>query len=159
MSTSAVVDAARSQGAALKKKPFPNDSNTHPLEKELRSAIQLGDLEKATAAITKISDHLQSKDATFKESFFDLFLHLAAMYGDHQIISVLIAHGARPNAANPQSSSPLHRAAANGNFEAVKYLIQMGADPRAKSSSGSTPQDSAEICGHLEIVDFFGQFT
>ena len=157
MTVAAVLEYARAQAAGLRRKTSGFDSAAVPLEKELRLAIQMNELDKVTAILTKINEVTTSEDSSNKIAFFNLCLNLAAIYGDPKMISILLEKGAELNARSPQASTPLHRAVSNGNFEAVKYLVTAGADPRAETSTGLTPMKLAELMQHPEISDFLRQ--
>ncbi|KAK6511587.1 hypothetical protein TWF481_000502 [Arthrobotrys musiformis] len=58
--------------------------------------------------------------------------HAVAWLGNEDIIEMLLAAGADPNAANDNGLTALHLAASVGNLEAVKLLLEAGADVNAQ---------------------------
>lgn len=56
-----------------------------------------------------------------------------------EIIQILIAAGADPNALDKSGVTPLHRAVRKRSIEAVRALLAVGAEPRKPNRSGSTP--------------------
>ena len=61
------------------------------------------------------------------------------------VIMLLIASGADPNAAAAGGVTPLHRAVRNRCSAAVEALLRAGADPRLPNDSGSTARDLAMV--------------
>lgn len=60
-------------------------------------------------------------------------------------ISLLIEHGADPNAMNADMVTPLHRAVRTRCSAAVRVLLDAGADPLRKNKNRSTPVELAKI--------------
>ena len=60
-------------------------------------------------------------------------LHLAAMEGRSQCISVLYDAGAKLNRPDADGMTALHYAAAGGHLYAVQLLIELGADMEKQS--------------------------
>jgi ankyrin repeat protein len=60
-----------------------------------------------------------------------------------EIIAVLIAAGADPNATDSSGVMPLHRAVRTRCAAAVSALLAGGADAHAKNKSGSSPMQLA----------------
>ena len=67
-------------------------------------------------------------------------LHIAAFYGDKELVKILISNGANVNAKDAYGSkTPLHNAAFNGDKKIVKTLISNGARVYAIDNEGRTP--------------------
>ncbi|KAI8506736.1 hypothetical protein Bbelb_151770 [Branchiostoma belcheri] len=79
-------------------------------------------------------------------------LHLAAYYGHHETVSVLLTAGADVNARDRLVHTPLHWAARNGHHETVSALLAAGADVNTWDMWHSTPLHVAAWNGHLETV-------
>ena len=78
----------------------------------------------------------------------------------HQVINLLIEHGADVNLESGQRAKretrPLHQAAARGRLDFVILLLQAGADPSLTDSEGRTP---LQIClqTHREMITQLGE--
>jgi ankyrin repeat protein len=80
-------------------------------------------------------------------------LHYAAASGDTDIAGLLLAHGAKIDAASPPASgsyTPLMMAAREGKDEAALWLLKHGANPRLKNTEGLT---AAQIAAHADHPD------
>jgi uncharacterized protein len=94
-------------------------------------------------------------NVTTRESMKVTPLHSAAAAKQVAIARVLIAHGARVNAAQPESGfTPLHEAALNGDIEFARLLLEHGADINAKMKDGKTPLTFAVEGGQTEMASF-----
>jgi len=89
----------------------------------------------------------------------DTALHLAAAGYRVEIVRILLAAGADPNAArNHRRSSPLHYAADANHWDpdaqadTIAYLISAGADPNALDKSGVGPLHRAVRTRSLPAV-------
>lgn len=63
----------------------------------------------------------------------------AACYGEVELVELLLANGAHPDAQNNQGRTPLWRATYNGHEEVVKLLIEKGADASIENKDGEPP--------------------
>ncbi len=81
-------------------------------------------------------------------------LHLAACYGDENIIKLILSAGIAINSTDNQLSTPLHYAAANNNISGVKILIQEGASVESTDSEGITPLHVASLAGNRETAEY-----
>ena len=68
-------------------------------------------------------------------------LHGAALFGQTEIMKLLIQKGADVNISNNDGATPLHVAALFGRMETAEILIQNGADVNARYSDGAVPLD------------------
>jgi hypothetical protein len=85
------------------------------------------------------SDPTQAKE---KDAKGETALHHAARHGDVEVIKVLLAHGADPNAKTPVGATPLHVARAFGEERAAKLLVEAGAKSDAP---GDLSDDDPEV--------------
>ncbi|MBT2407142.1 MULTISPECIES: ankyrin repeat domain-containing protein [unclassified Streptomyces] len=83
-------------------------------------------------------------------------LYTAAVHGAADVVRLLLAHGADPDAESggPTDGTPLCAAACWGHAEAVRELVAGGADPelREDGGTGMTPLEWARRGGHDEVV-------
>ncbi|KAI8487113.1 hypothetical protein Bbelb_351830 [Branchiostoma belcheri] len=79
-------------------------------------------------------------------------LHLAALNGHHETVSVLLAAGADVNTQDTKEKTPLHLAAKNGHHETVSVLLAAGADVNTQDQWERTPLHLAAVNGHHETV-------
>lgn len=65
-------------------------------------------------------------------------LHLAAHYGQVEIVRLLLASGAPVNviASNKIGNTPLMAAIVGGNIEIMRIMIEAGADPKLTDATG-----------------------
>lgn len=75
-------------------------------------------------------------------------LHAAAAGRHVEVVRLLLAKGADPNALQDGGFTPLHSAAQNGDILIVEMLIEAGADPAAKTDEGKTAAELAREAGH-----------
>jgi uncharacterized protein len=80
-------------------------------------------------------------------------LHGATARRDVEIVRMLLAAGADPNARQERGFAPLHDAAANGSEPLVELLLKHGARADAKADDGKTPGEMAADRGHKEIAE------
>ncbi|MBE7103781.1 ankyrin repeat domain-containing protein [Bacillus cereus] len=81
-------------------------------------------------------------------------LHLAAYFGQKEIASFLLEHGAdiHIRAENDNENTPLQAAIANEQSELVAFLIEKGSDVNAVQSGGWTGLHEAALLGNEEII-------
>jgi ankyrin repeat protein len=80
-------------------------------------------------------------------------IHLAATFGELEMLTLLLDDGAEIEAQDNTGQTPLLIAAATNNLEAVNVLLDRGADLEARESGkGQTPLMRASRLGYLEIA-------
>ena len=102
----------------------------------VRELLRLG----ANTSMTVVAD----KDATP--------LHLSAVMGHKEIVSVLLDAGCPVDVVDIESHSALHCAAQGGAVEVIGVLVERGLDVNRKGNNGCTPLHIASGCGKLETV-------
>lgn len=81
-------------------------------------------------------------------------LHIAAIYGQTNIISTLLKNGANPNIKDDDKETPLHFAVERKCLACVKVLVEAGANVNAGNSIDVTPLHSAVEIESLEIAEY-----
>ncbi|KAJ7311918.1 hypothetical protein JRQ81_006238 [Phrynocephalus forsythii] len=84
-------------------------------------------------------------------------LHIAALHGHADLVSLLIKHGARLEAKDANCAVPLHLACQSGHLPVVQYLIEANAKQNKKDIYGNTPLMYACLNGYQEVVAFLLQ--
>jgi ankyrin repeat protein len=79
-------------------------------------------------------------------------LHWAAYNLDTQLVRVLLAHGARPDAKNLFGASPLSEAVKAGNAELVALLLEAGAEVDSPNGDGETTLMLAARSGSVAVA-------
>ena len=79
-------------------------------------------------------------------------IHAAAAVCDHEMLRLLLARGANPNATQQSDYTPLHTAASRGDIEMAKMLLEHGADAASRGSDGMSVADVARKYGRGEFV-------
>ena len=82
-------------------------------------------------------------------------LHLAAEFGQVEVVRLLSGRGADPNAVslNEERATPLHRAISGGHRDTASLLLALGASPNAIERGGLTALHLAASHGDEAIVD------
>ncbi|XP_041047967.1 ankyrin repeat domain-containing protein 27 isoform X1 [Carcharodon carcharias] len=80
-------------------------------------------------------------------------LHVAALHGHFDLVSLLLRHGANANMKNSHNATPLHLACQHNDLQIVKYLLNYNAKLNKKDLYGNTSLLHACLQGHLEIAE------
>ena len=83
-------------------------------------------------------------------------LHLAAHFGQLQVVDLLLARGAEVDvrSTNDLANIPLHAALAGGSRASARRLVKQGADVNAVETGGYTPLHQAADLGDAEMARF-----
>lgn len=120
--------------------------NKKSLAKELYNAISHSDTKRAQEILEKNPFLLKMKTP------IGSWLHVAATYGDLNIVKYLVESGLDVNASDGTSgSNPLNFAVSEGHIEIVKYFLDNGAILDL-SKPERNPLFSAIHKGHLDIA-------
>ncbi|KAE8656814.1 E3 ubiquitin-protein ligase XB3 [Hibiscus syriacus] len=114
-------------------------------ENVLFSAVQVGDLETVEALLERESNLLHHRTVYDRHSA----LHIAAAYGQIEILAMLLEKSVNPDVVNRRKQTPLMLAAMHGNISCVKKLIEDGANIlKFDSIHGRTCLHYAAYYGH-----------
>src|SRR3989338_6526134 len=81
-------------------------------------------------------------------------IFVAAEYGDHQAVKILLAAGVDKNDVTIHGITPIWLAAHTGGHEVVEVLLTVGADMNtANNNSRYTPIHVAAFGGHHSVVE------
>jgi ankyrin repeat protein/L-ascorbate metabolism protein UlaG (beta-lactamase superfamily) len=116
---------------------------------EIHDAVRAGNVEQVRALLAANSDLINDRDTAQS-----LPLHLAAYYGNTDIIELLLAKGADINIGDRENTSPLTIAAMLNRMEAVRLLTERGAEITARDINGEIPLICATRRANLEMVRF-----
>jgi ankyrin repeat protein len=85
-------------------------------------------------------------------------LNNASIYGDVDVIKILLQYGALPNIQNRAGNTVLHDNIDDTRSEIVELLLQYGADVTITNLDGKTPLDIAIQCEFSEIEDIINRY-
>ncbi|XP_039004311.1 putative E3 ubiquitin-protein ligase XBAT31 [Hibiscus syriacus] len=118
-------------------------------ENVLLSAVQVGDLETVEALLKRESNPLHHRTVYDRNSA----LHIAAAYGQIEILNMLLEKSVNPDVVNRQKQTPLMLAAMHGKISRVKKLIEAGANIlKFDSIHGRTCLHYAAYYGHSDCL-------
>ena len=75
------------------------------------------------------------------------------------MVTLLIQHGADPNAKNRFGFTPLHEAVAGKHPHVVRILLEHRADPSAIDENGVSPIDLAEESGQADVAALMREYA
>ena len=79
-------------------------------------------------------------------------LHVAAVGGHKDMVSLLLKEGCPTNVTDGKGMSAAHAAAMSGEVGIIEMLVKHGLDVNLVNSKGMSPLHTAAIHGHLESV-------
>lgn len=127
---------------------------------ELRTAARCGDIEDARAVLERYAPEgdnarfLPAVLAAADDVSGNSALHLCCANGHVDVMRLLLAAGAPPDATNGAGSTALHYAALMGRLDVVKALVEAGAEPVVESKYGKTALDEAHQGHHRATAEF-----
>ena len=124
------------------------------LEKEFRKASFQRDVSKMKQLLQKGVDPNSIVDSVLQWNA----LHLAAYFGDLQVVHLLIENGAGLEARTKTKQTPLYMASEQGQLETVRLLLKKGADVNAKSRLGRTALYMALANGKKDVGDLLLEY-
>ena len=117
-------------------------------KKSLQEAAAEGNIEMVRSIIVQGTVVDNREDGYRKTA-----LQRATISGHKEIVELLLANGANPDARDNYFASSLHYAAQNGHKDIVELLVTHGADINAKNSEGKTALDVALDRNQKDIVE------
>ena len=105
--------------------------------------------------VDKVKEYLDNGlDIECRNSEGDTPLIWASIYGQSEVVDLLLKHGANPDVeSNLYCIIPLIKASARGYKEIVDLLLKHGANPNIKDKYGETSIYMASRYGYKDIVD------
>lgn len=79
-------------------------------------------------------------------------LHIAAEWGNSNVVTRLLHAGANAEARSSEGEMPLHVAVRGGHIETVNVLLYAGADVNSKNENGQTPLHIASVEGLTNVM-------
>lgn len=101
-------------------------------------ALKTGDLDEVMAKLVTTEDVNRTLDGG------RMPLHLAADFGQTDVVEYLISKGANVNAPDKHGLTPLISACFEGHASCVKILLEKGADKDCKGPDGISALEAAE---------------
>ncbi|TPX31129.1 hypothetical protein SmJEL517_g05476 [Synchytrium microbalum] len=114
----------------------PDESDLHRASTQLTRAVTDGDV----LATTKLLDtYGKELSLETRDKYGRTQLMVACHQGGHELVSILIEHGADISAKTPSGKTPLAFACSSGNLAAVQVLLKHDASVDKIDSAGTTP--------------------
>ena len=120
----------------------------HALSQEINRAAEIGD-------ITKVKELLKNdpESVNAKNKYGLTPLHYAALYGNKNVVELLIFNGADIQSKIIDGTTPLHLAVGHGYADIARLLIANGADINSLNDTGDTPLHHAAFGGDKESTE------
>ena len=123
---------------------------TEGYSSDIWRAASTGDIEGVKRYISEKKD-LNVNDPMFGSTP----LISASVFGQTQVVRLLIDNGARLNETNKKGSTALHSAAFLGRSEIVRLLLEGGEDKDAKNNNNQTPLEIVEQEWNKELENIY----
>ncbi|XP_046555494.1 uncharacterized protein LOC124264760 [Haliotis rubra] len=82
----------------------------------------------------------------------DSLLHVAATYGNVEMLEILLGEGFDVNTPNKEANTPLHLATESGHGSGMEHLLTVGANPNVSNNEGLTPLHVASSMGAKDLI-------
>jgi len=116
---------------------------------EVFDAARNGNFEKVKELVEKNSQLVNAKSNNG-----ETLLHIAALSGQKDIMTLLVSKGSDVEAKDNANNTPLTNAVRNGHFEAVKILVEKGANVNNRGLWNFLPIQVAAEFTPKEIVEY-----
>ena len=115
------------------------ENKQHSELKAFFKAVRKNDLEKVEEMLKKFPGFVSEYS---KKGY--TALHIAAYRGYHDMVKLLLKHGADVNAkSNDKNRTPLHSSTSKNKAEVTSILLENGEDKSIKDSDGKLPSTDA----------------
>ena len=88
--------------------------------------------------------YLDGEDKNPKDKYGRTPMHLAAYFGELEIVKCIMDKLEDKNPKNLDGQTPMHLAVQEGDYEMCKVIINHGADPNPTDNEGITALDLAD---------------
>ncbi|TMW62514.1 hypothetical protein Poli38472_005132 [Pythium oligandrum] len=128
------------------------DPATAPRTTPLHTAVLNGELDRTKRLLATGKVEASAKDASGYTA-----LHHACLLRRHDLVSILLTHGADVNVAASDGNTPLHKAAQGGDLRVVQVLVNAGTDSFTANMHGATAVDESARRKHSEVTALLRQ--
>ncbi|MDE0683896.1 MAG: ankyrin repeat domain-containing protein, partial [Candidatus Poribacteria bacterium] len=135
-----------STGAKIGDQTSPKVQNNST---DLWTAARTGDLQAIKRYIEE-DGNINALDKAFQLSA----MSWSALYGQTEVVQLLIENGVDVNIKSGDGTTPLHSAAFLGRTDVAKLLLDNGADIKTRNNDGATPADVLFV--NWETTTFIG---
>ncbi|XP_031549219.1 myotrophin-like [Actinia tenebrosa] len=121
------------------------------MTEEIRWALQNGDMDKVNELFSKGFDANKEMGLQGRRP-----LHIAADYGQKDVLALLLQKGADINAEDRNGITPLLATIWEGHYDCAEFLLEKGATPNGKAPDGSTYVEASETKEIKELLKKHG---
>jgi len=117
------------------------------------TALQLAAFFGQPASVEALLQYAPDVNAVSRNPMKVAVINAAAASRNLEVVKLVLAVGANPDAQQHAGYAALHEAAANNNVELAKALLNAGADPGVCTEAGLTAAGMAREKGHTEMAE------